>query len=67
MANVIPELVEILNGFRFPKGDGAPSREDLNADELKTVLSMSKTPAETVYNAYKLGYLKGASKTTTRD
>lgn len=62
MASIIPELVEILNEFHFPQGDGAPSREDLNADELKTVLSMSKTPVEIVYNAYKLGYLKGASK-----
>lgn len=57
------ELAGRLEQFHIDE-DGA---EALTPRELYTILEMSPTIIEAVYNAYKLGILKGAQRDTLPD
>ncbi len=52
---LLPELAKTLEEFHITE-----EGQSLEPEELVTISQVSKTDVELVYNAYKLGYLKGA-------
>lgn len=59
----ITELADRLEQFHIDE-DGA---EALTPRELYTILEMSPTPIEAIYNAYKLGIIKGTRRNAPPD
>ena len=53
------DLAEILEQFHIED-----EREQIGPLEFNTLHEMSDTETELIYNAYKLGYLKGYRKAT---
>ena len=59
----INELAEQLEQFHINEAEG----NALDPRELYTILEMSPTIVEAIYNAYKLGIIKGARRNAPTD